>query len=119
MRPLLPRPIARFLAAGAVVVTVAGCGQNLVAPDSVVEGAGAEAFLDRIDKQCGQLHLGVQTVTYLLNFSDDDAYFIDITSKLYYGKISASTYADDINGNYVTGGNQPAIDCILSQLDRP
>lgn len=119
MRTPLPRTIARLLAAGAVVVTVAGCGQNLIAPDSVVEGAGAEAFLDRIDKQCGQLHLGVRTINYVLNFSDEDAYFIDITSKLYYGKISRSAYADDINGNYVTGGNQPAIDCILSQLDSP
>ena len=113
----LLRQTCGLVLGGTLAAMIAGCGQNLVAPDSIVEGSGAEAFLDRIDKQCGQLHLGVRTITYILNFSDDDVYFIDVTSKLYYGKISRSVYADDINGNYVTGGNQPALDCIFAQLD--
>jgi len=109
---------ARGLAlAAAVTAAIAGCGQNLVAPDAVVEGSGTEAFLDRIDKRCGNHRLGIQTVTYILNFSQDDAYFLDVTSKLYHGKIDRPTYADDINSNYPAGANQPAIDCIFSQLD--
>jgi hypothetical protein len=117
MRLRLPRPIVRILGAFVLGTTVTGCGQNLVAPDSIVEGSGAEAFLDRIDKHCGNHRLGIQTLTYILNFSQDDAYFLDISSKLYHGKIDRQTYADDINGNYPAGANRPAIDCIFSQLD--
>lgn len=117
MRPRFPCRITARLVASAVAVTVPGCGQDLVAPDAIVESGGAEAFLDRIDKNCGNHRLGIQTLSYILNFSQDDAYFLDVSSKLYHGNIDRSTYIDDINGNYPAGANQPALDCIFSQLD--
>ena len=116
MRSRSPRPTVLHLLVATAALAVGGCGQDLLAPDDLGGGSRFEAFLDRIDKHCGRHHLGIQTVSYLLNFSQDDAYFIDVTSKLYSETIDRATYTDDINGNYPAGANQPAIDCIFTQL---
>ncbi len=100
----------------AAVIVLHGCGGGLVTPDSVVENPGAEAFLDQVDKRCGKLSIGNQPLSYLLDVNSNDAYFIDETSKLYFGKVDQSTFADDINSFYPTGANQPALDCIFAQL---
>jgi hypothetical protein len=115
-RPKSPTLAVFLTIVGAVAL--AGCGQNLVAPDSLVEGQGEAAFVDRIVKHCGNYTLGSRTVSYVVNFGDDDI-FLDVTSKLYHGRISRSAFADDVNGNYLAGNNGPAIDCIFSQLGPP
>jgi hypothetical protein len=102
----------RFLLAAAALL--AGCGQNLVAPDSVVESAGADAYLDRIAKNCGKLSLGARNVEYVVNFAND-AFFLDVTSKFYHGRISAETFADDVNSAFLRGDNGPAIRCMIAQ----
>ncbi len=99
-------------------IALHGCGGDLVAPDSVVEDPGAKAFLDRVDKRCGKLSLGNQPLNYLLDVNGNDVYFIDETSKLYFGKVERATFADDINSFYPTGANQPALDCIFAQLGK-
>jgi hypothetical protein len=98
---------------------LSGCQGGLVAPDAVVEKPGVEAFYNQIANACGHHSLGNQPLNYLINISnsDDNDYFLDETSKLYYGRIDRSTYATDINGFFPTDANQPALNCIFAQLD--
>jgi len=97
-------------------VALVGCGGNPVLSDRLVENTGAEAFLDRVAKNCGKLSLGHQQLNYLLDESSNDTYFIDESSKLYFGRVDRSTYSSDINAFYPTDTNQPALDCIFQQL---
>jgi hypothetical protein len=93
----------------------AGCG-NSVLSDRMEENKGAEAFLDRVAKSCGKLSVGNQQLDYLLDESSSDAFFIDESSKLYFGRVGRTAYARDINSFYPTDDNQPALDCIFRQL---
>jgi hypothetical protein len=110
----------RLIIAGVVVLTVSGCGGNLVAPDSLIEKPGVEGFYNQIADACGHHSLGNQPLNYLINISsgDDNDYFLDETSKLYYGRIDRTTYATDINGFFPTDTNTPALNCIYAQLDQ-
>jgi len=108
----------RILFLGILVgaVALAGCGANPVISDRLVENKGAEAFLDRVAKNCGKLSVGNQPLDYLLDESSDDTYFIDESSKLYFGWVDRDTYSTDINSFYPTGSNQPALNCFFKQL---
>jgi len=98
------------------VLVFAGCSNNAVLTDRVVENRGAEAFLDQIAQNCGTLSVGNQQLKYLLDQSSDDIYFVDETSKLYFGRVDRHTYSADINAFYPTGTDQAALDCIFQQL---
>ena len=100
-----------------LVLLLAGCGGALVAPDALVEDPGAEAFLDQVAKDCGDKSIGNSPLNYLINESDD-AYFIDVTTKLYFGRITPEQYRDDINGLYPIGANEGALRCIIALLPR-
>ncbi|MFB1485779.1 MULTISPECIES: hypothetical protein [unclassified Thiocapsa] len=104
---------------GVVILALFGCGGNLVAPDSLIEKPGVEGFYNQIAAACGHLNLGNQPLNYVINISngDDNDYFLDETSKLYYGRIDRTTYATDINSFFPTGTNTPALNCIYAQLD--
>lgn len=108
------------LLTGVAIVTLSGCGGDLVAPDSVIEKPGVEAFYNQIATACGHHSLGNQPLNYLINISngDDNDYFLDETSKLYFGRIDRSTYTTDLNGFFPTDTNAPAINCIFAQLDQ-
>jgi hypothetical protein len=93
------------------------CGGNPALSDRVVEDKGAEGFLDRIEKSCGNLPVGNQQLKFLLDESSDDTYFVDESSKLYFGRGDRDAYSSDINAFYPGGRNQPALDCIFAQLD--
>ena len=114
MKPRATRTVIHALVAATAAAFLAGCGQDLVAPDSVVESRGADAYLDRISKNCGKLNLGPRSVEYVVNFAND-AYFLDTTSKFYHGRISAETFADDVNNGFFGGDNGPAIRCMVAQ----
>jgi hypothetical protein len=105
-----------FLGVLAGTMALAGCGGNAALSDRVVENKGAEGFLDRIEQNCGTLSVGNQQIKYLLGMSSDDTYFVDETSKLYFGRVEKDAYATDINAFYPTGTNQAALDCIFQQL---
>ena len=100
-----------------VVVSLAlcGCGGDVASPDALVENPGADAFLTRIASACADKSVGNNQLNWLINESDD-SYFVDETSKLYFGKVSQEQYRSDINGFYPTGSNDAALECIFSQL---
>jgi hypothetical protein len=107
-----------MLSVGALVGTTAltGCAGDPALSDRFVENKGAEAFLDRIEQNCGTLSVGNQQLKYLLSVNSDDTYFVDETSKLYFGRVEKDAYSTDINAFYPTGTNQAALDCIFQQL---
>jgi hypothetical protein len=97
-------------------LALGGCAGNAVLSDRLVEDPGAEAFLDRIEQQCGGLSLGNQQLRYLLSADSDDTYFVDATSKLYLGGVDRASYASGIDSFYPSGRNQEALQCIFAQL---
>jgi hypothetical protein len=99
----------------ASLLALAGCGPNGFARDSLVEDKGAQAFLDRIQKNCAKLSVGDSPINFLLSTASNDVTFVDMTSKLYLGQFSRKDYTDGINAFYATGTNQPALDCIFKQ----
>jgi hypothetical protein len=99
-----------------LLLILAGCGGDVMAPDPIVENPNAEAFLDQVQKECGHLDLGSQPIGFLLSSSSDDTYFVDETTKLFAGRVSREAYSDDINSFYPAGKNEKALDCIFGQL---
>ena len=100
-----------------VIVSLTGCGARGFAPDSVVENPGADAFLTQVGKQCGDLNVGTGTIAWLLE-SQDDVYFVDETTKLYFGDVSKAQYEDDISSFYPVGDSSRALSCIYAQLPK-
>ena len=47
---------------------------------------------------------------------DNYIYFLDQTSRLYYGTITQAAYRSSIDGFFLGGSTNIAIDCILSKL---
>ena len=114
-----PNSILAMLLASLTLLALAGCGGTLVAPDSLVEDAGDEAFVDQLVKACGKRELGRQPLNYLVQVETGDAniYFIDQTSKLYFGRIDRQGYVSNLN-TFLPGDNQDALKCIFAQLDQ-
>lgn len=105
-----------FLGAWIGTFGLDGCGENPVLSDRLIENKGAEVFLDRVAHNCGKLSVGNQPLNYLLDENSDDTYFIDESSKLYFGRVDRDAYSTDINAFYPTGANQDALVCIFDQL---
>jgi hypothetical protein len=97
------------------VLALSGCGADGFARDSVVENSGADAFLDRIQTNCAKLSVGNQQLDWLLQGTNDVG-FVDAASKYFLGQFNAKQFRDFINAFYPTGTNEPALDCIDSQL---
>lgn len=108
------RPCRRLCLFG-LIASLAGCGARGFAPDSVVENPGANAFLTQVGKACGEMNLGTATINVLLQ-SQDDVYFVDETTKLYFGDVSRAQYADDMSGFYPIGEGSRTLECIYRQL---
>jgi hypothetical protein len=91
------------------------------APDAVTsrQATGYNAFLDQIARECKPLQVGRYQMSEMIQRNamvDDYVYFIDQTSRLYYGTISEAAYRSSINGFFEGGSTGVAIDCILSKL---
>jgi hypothetical protein len=106
-----------LLLAAVAALTLHACGGDVMAPDAVIPNQGVDKYLDRVAKNCGDLEIGNQTAAYLLDINNDDVYFLDITSKLYFDRVTEAQYREDINSQYPTDTNQKALDCIIAQLD--
>lgn len=52
-----------------------------------------------------------------MNSPTEGSYFLDITSKLYYGETSPRQYRDDVSSFY-PGTSPAAIDCILARVPK-
>ena len=100
-----------------VPVALVGC-----APDAwnSRQATGYNAFVNRIAKECYPMQLGSDQMSDKIqrNAMDDNyIYFLDQTSRLYYGTITQAAYRSSINGFFLGGATTDiALDCILSKL---
>jgi hypothetical protein len=116
----LGRPIALLALSAALL---ASC-----APDAVrtVEATGFNAYLRQLGEVCRPLRIGNAEVgdwirTHATS-SDDYAYFMDVTSKLYFRRLSPEGYRQAVVGFFGPGSsNESSFDCIFRNLppDRP
>ena len=104
-------------AAPAVVVALlclgfAGCAQDAWKPNP-----NFSAFLNKVERNCGTARIGELTVSQLMNPSSamSSAYFVDMTSRLDLGKISAEDYVLGVSTTFNTVRDSAGIRCILAQ----
>jgi len=104
-----------ILAMGAIVV---GC-----APDAMNnrQATGFNAYLSAIATNCNPLMIGINNVSeWLQNQGSPDPnynYFLDITSRLYYGTVSREAYRDSVTGFFGPGStNAQSFACIFRNL---
>ena len=119
-----PRHAARLspilAAALALAFIVAGSG---CASDSVtnVQATGYNAFLNSIAANCNPLMIGDANVSeWIQNGGANNfnySYFLDMTSKLYYGNISPAAYSEGVTGFLgPSARNEASFACIFRNL---
>ena len=89
------------------------------APDAWRSDSPYEAFLNQVQNKCWNLDLGGREINSLLNDSGNaatGAYFLDLTSRYFNGRISRENYLDTLSANYNTSPDSPGIRCILQQM---
>jgi hypothetical protein len=102
---------------------LAGC-----APDSVrsAQATGFNAYLRQVGANCPTLLIGSDDVGIWLRVGGDGTndyeYFLNVTSQLYYNRISPTEYRNSLNSFLGPGrSNETAFACIIGNLpaDRP
>jgi hypothetical protein len=85
------------------------------------QATGYNAFLNQIAKECYPLQMGNDQMSEVIlrnefGRSDNYSYFLDQTSRVYSDSLSREAYRSSINGFFLGGSTNVAIDCILSKL---
>jgi hypothetical protein len=100
----------RLVLLSALVVSVSGC-----APGAWNAQTGYDTFMNTIATACPQRIHGVEIST----LENNDASFLDINSRLYYGKISPDQFREYVNGFYSDSPEtNQAIDCIIAHVPK-
>lgn len=111
-------PIRFTLLAASLSLAVSACAPDAWRPDSPYE-----AFLDQVQQKCWNLDIGGQEINGLLSGSGANSsgdYFIDLTSRMFNGRISVDNYVDTLTAFYNTKPDSPGIRCVLAQMpDNP
>ncbi len=120
-QPLLALTQATFAILGTLIAT--GC-----APDSVrsVQATGFNGYIKQLPMSCKPLQIGSADLGQQIGMNDmgnnDYNYFLDVTSKLYYNRMSPESYRQALVGFFGTGTyNDASFNCIFRTLppDRP
>jgi hypothetical protein len=98
---------------------LAGC-----APDEVrnTDLTGFNVFIRKIGTACASQRIGSKNLGEMIRLADagsdsDYAYFLDVTSKLYYNRIAPGAYRDSLTGAFGPGtANDAGFACILNNL---
>ncbi len=72
-------------------------------------------FLRKVQRNCGNLSIGGQTVKSMFSMNTSEPLFVSWTSALGSGDISKEKYAKTINGFFQNSDNEAAIRCIVKQ----
>ncbi len=108
------------MALALMALAVAGCAPDAMTPRA--EQTGYDGFLNLIATRCNPLMLGTHNIGQELLYSrgiGDDSYnyFLDITSRAYYGQISPASYRGAVLSFFGAGDDtNRGIDCIVSNL---
>ena len=84
-----------------------------MAPDAFRPDPSYEAYLGRVQKNCGNLYIGPYNIYEHLMLSDPA--FLDMTSRFFNGIISQQNYVDALSGSYDARSDSPGIRCVLQQ----
>lgn len=104
---MLPR---RLVLASALVTLLSGC-----APGAWNAQSDFDVFMDTIETACPQRINGIEIST----LENNSASFLDINSRLYYGKIDAAQFRQYIQGFYDSSAEtNQAIECIISHVPK-
>lgn len=102
----------------ALCAAVAAC-----APDAMNnrQATGYNAYLNTLATRCDPLMIGIYNVgEWLTNQGSNDpnySYFLDMTSRLYYGTVSPTAYRDGITGFFGSSTtNEASFACIFRNL---
>jgi hypothetical protein len=115
--------LAGITAAATLAVAIAGC-----APDTVrsAEATGFNAYMKKLGQVCQPLLIGGADVGEWIRMNDMSVnnynYFVDVTSKLYYNRLTQESYRQAVVGFLGPGSsNDRSFDCIFRNLppDRP
>jgi hypothetical protein len=113
------RAFTRSVVALALGALLAGC-----APDAVrsIDATGYNGFIRKIGTVCRPMLIGDKDVSEMIrleNAGNDNGYdyFLDITSKLYYNRISPAAFRENLTGFFGAGTyNEASFACILNNL---
>jgi hypothetical protein len=123
---LSPRDAVASCSAAALSVLALTLGALLAgcAPDAVrsVDATGYNGFIRKIGTVCRPLQIGDKDVSEMIrleNGGNDNGYdyFLDVTSKLYYNRISPAAYRENLTAFFGPGTpNEASFACILNNL---
>jgi hypothetical protein len=90
------------------------------APDAWKPAPGYEGFLTQVQNACYYRPIGIVNVGDMLTNpgSMQATYFIDQTSRLYYGKISRDAWVSGVTAFIQGRADDPGVRCVLDQLDK-
>ncbi len=102
---------------------VAICGSSLLsacAPDAWKPANEFDAFLNQVQTACYYSPLGTTNIGNLLNAnaSDDASYFMDETSRLYYGRITPQNWTMAITSQLQANATDRGITCLLNEYQK-
>ncbi|MBL0353854.1 MAG: hypothetical protein WAS49_05455 [Candidatus Dechloromonas phosphoritropha] len=96
----------------ALSLGVAGC-----APDAIRPERPYDAFLNRVQNNCGELPLGLDVIDTRVR--QQDPYFLDLTSRYFNGLVSRQNFVEGLESFYNAPPDSPSIRCILQQMPAP
>jgi len=99
------------------------CGSALLvacAPDAWKSSNPFDEFIDQVQKQCYYAPLSSTTVGNLLepSGSDNASYFLDVTSRLYFGKISPAAWTDMVTSQLQANATDRGVQCLLNVYEK-
>lgn len=99
---------------------ILACGSVLLAacaPDAWKNNQPFDQFLTRVQNACYYDPLSSTTVGELLepSGSDNASYFLDVTSRLYFGKISPQTWTLMVTSQLQANATDRGVKCLLNE----
>ena len=105
---------ARRLAPLVLSLLLAAC-----APDAWHAESAFDAYLDRVRINCWNYNIGSTTIPELMpDALTTNVYFMDVTSRFYYGKTSRADYLEALDATYMARADSPGVACILAQMPK-
>jgi len=89
------------------------------APDAYIPSKPYDAFLARLAEACRDQTIGVSTVDQLVRRSQSTVgnYFMDQTSRLYFGTITTQDWTAGVTGALRGWPQDPGIGCVLREYN--
>ena len=112
--------MTRSAATLAALATFAAAALAGCAPDAWKPAPGFEVFLNQVQTACYYRPIGIVNVGDMLTNPGNmqSTYFIDQTSRLYYGKITRGQWTSGVTGFIQGRASDPGVQCVLDQLDQ-